>query len=324
VSENMKSNDMKRVTPRKPIILRRVPDSYYHDHQLAGVIQAVETSLFSFCFKQFPQAFSTLYSGLEKLCKNISGDKKDVLFFRSWEAAGRKLNLEEHYLFEKIELDGKPRYKFQNEWATLRNEIEHQGDSPSYDKPTARLILGSLWDAYELLFNRGYGFDLNEAMLPNTVNALNCSRSVLSDLERGGQQLDSINFVDPLVHHMRHLMSPTFNLIENFMDYDESDLHWQHMNARQEEIKNHRKELDWETIDCPCCDSSYSMFGFTARNEDPLEIHFSIFACPECNLVTRNHAIQPHLAKRLLELRLENHIVRIAGAFGEETARLVW
>lgn len=75
------------VKPREPFLLRNVPPSYYQDHQLAGVLQAIEAMLTSLCFGSYPQAFLSLYSGIEKLCKNVTGQNRHKKFHESFDSA---------------------------------------------------------------------------------------------------------------------------------------------------------------------------------------------------------------------------------------------
>ena len=315
-------NKNAKIKPRSPLIMRNVPNLYYEDHQLAGVIQAIEAALFSICFRQYPQAFLTLYSGIEKLCKNVSGQGKDSPAWKSWQAAGEKLELNNHEIFEKT--SDSNRYKFQFEWATLRNEIEHQGDSPSYDAPAARLLLGSLWDAYQLIFDRAYGFNVIDSLLPNTASIIKCSVATLRRMEIDMPIIEKVYFMNPLVCHIRNLMSPTFFSIEDFMDYSGGDQHWNHMNSWQEFIKNSRSDLEWDNLECPSCESNYSLFGFRVEGGKIIEINFSIFYCPECNLKVHNHEIEPYLAQELFSQKLKRKIPTLAGRYREANAQLVW
>ena len=72
----------KTIKPRKPFLLRS-PPQYYEDHQLASVILSVGTMLTALSFNQYPQAFITLYGGIEKLCKNVAKiDKRQNFWFK--------------------------------------------------------------------------------------------------------------------------------------------------------------------------------------------------------------------------------------------------
>ena len=303
-----------KILPRKPLILRNVPDKYYSDNQLAGVIQAVETSFFSLCFAQYPQAFMTFYSGIEKLCKNIAGLGKNHSFWKSYQAAAEKLELQDEIVFEKITLqDGKSVFRFQREWTNFRNEFEHQGDSPSYDLPAANHLLGEAWDAFRLLLNKGYNYDIEDAFLLETRDAFQISRDTKGALDSTDTEIKYPYFMHPLVQHLRHLTSPTFQTAGfDHQNCSNSHLSYDALQSWKNKIRKEKCELDWEELSCPVCNNHHAQLGYTLSGDGENGIlNFSIFTCPECSILAHDHATQPFLAENLLREQMLDLIPRI-------------
>jgi len=316
--------DEVRVRPREPLILRSVPAAYYENHQLASAVQSVEAALFSICFCQYPQAFMTMYSGLEKLCKNIAHLSKKENFHVSWEAAGKKLNLLQHPLFEKL---GEPkRFFVQSHWSSLRNDIEHQGDSPSYDLRAANLLFGSLWDAYQLFLIEGYNFNLEGSFLPDTTRSLKYTRKILQKILETTLEPSSPYFVDPLTAQLRWLTLPTFLAGEfNFEKYVNSGMLDENTNEWGKKIASQKPRLDWEKVECPVCGSAHSILGFEVYVDGSVAtLHFEAFFCPECNFTTRDNSIHPFMAEQLLSENLDKKIKNIANGFRENSLVVSW
>jgi hypothetical protein len=313
------------IRPRAPLFLRGVPSQYYNENQIASVVQAVEAALLSLCFCQYPQSFMTMYSGLEKLCKNIAGFDGKKNFRESWKAAGTDLGLLSHELFKKEIREGKEQFIVQSEWSTLRNKIEHQGDSPSYDLRSARLLLGTLWDAYELLLIKGYDFDLRCSLLLETRTAFDYTKVILSAVEREGGPRDSY-FVNPLLAHMRKLVQPTFLPWEfDYEQYFNSSQRFENLMRWQEDIKRKRPDLDWQVCCCPVCDSGNAIAGMMDGGDDEtLVLGFDCFQCPECELHIGNHEREPHHAETVLSNEMNRLGPAIAKDVGSKTYKIVW
>jgi hypothetical protein len=323
-----------QVKPRKPLILRTVPELYYTDNQLAAAIQSVEAALFSVCFRQYPQAFSTMYSGLEKLCKNSAGLDRLDNFRMSWEKAGECLELLDDPLFEKEikqitnrkgATEKREVFRYQNEWTDLRNDIEHQGDSPSYDARAASLFLGSLWDAFELILLKSRNYDLKDALLPETRRALEFTKEVLR-LTQGADFHDSLFFDEPLVCHMRKLVQPTFqDWSDDYERYFNSHTRFDGLVSWKRKIEQSRSELEWRSCDCPVCESRYSILGFMDEgDDDTLIVKFESFCCPECGISIRDHDVEPNLAQTVLYNALNELLPEIARDCGVAEAFIRW
>lgn len=322
-----------QVEPRKPLILRNVPEAYYTDNQLAAVVQSVEATLFSVCFRQYPQAFSTMYSGLEKLCKNSAGLDRTENFVTSWEKAGEKLQLHDHPLFCKeikpIDtrkgIKNKEVFRYQFEWTSLRNDIEHQGDSPSYDTQAASLLLGSLWNAFELILQKSHDYDLRDALLPETRRALEFTREVLR-LTQDVDRHDSLFFVEPLVCHMRRLVQPTFqDWSVDYERYFNSHARFDGFISWKLKIEQSRSELEWRNCDCPVCDSLNSVLGFKDEgDDDTLIVKFECFCCPECGITIQDHDKEPNLAQTVLRNAMDELLPKIANDCGLSEALIRW
>jgi hypothetical protein len=312
------------IRPRAPYFLRGVPSQYYNENQIASVVQAVEAALLSLCFCQYPQAFMTMYSGLEKLCKNIAGFHGRKNFWESWKAAGSDLGLLSHELFEKEIRDGKEQFIVQSEWSILRNKIEHLGDSPSYDLRSARLLLGTLWDAYELLLNKGYDFDLRGSLLLETRTALDYTKVILSTVERQGGPKDTY-FVKPLLAHMRTLVQPTFFPWEfDYEQYFNSSQRFENLMRWQEDIKRKRPDLAWQVCCCPVCKSAEAIAGMIeGGDDDTLVLEFDCFQCPKCGLHIGNHETEPHHAATVLSYEMNRLGPAMANDVGSKTYKIV-
>lgn len=325
-NEEGQNNYGDEMRPRNPLILVNVPDAYFSDNQLAAVIQSVEAALFSTCFRSYPQAFSTMYSGMEKLCKNISGLGKGKRFDQSWAEAGRRLNLLDHPIFRKtLDSKGEEIFVHQKEWSSLRNQIEHQGDSPSYDLQASTLLLGSLWDAFEILLENHKDYKLRSSLLPETRRAFDLTRRVLKLASRE-EAISKLFFDKPLVCHMRRLVQPTFQ------DWSFDNERYFNSNARFEDILNWRREiegarsgLDWRGCDCPVCGSAHSIFAYRDRgDEKKLMVKFENFSCPECGFLCYDHNSEPHLSRETLCEIIEALLPEIQKDCGATEAFVQW
>jgi hypothetical protein len=294
--ESTASFQSKGVRPRAPLFLANVPEKYYQDHQLAASVQAIEAALLQACFKLYPQSFSAMYSGLEKMCKNICGLGKEQGFWKGWRAVGKKYDLlNRHPLFAE---DENGRSREQQAWSKLRNEIEHQGDSPSYDMRAAQLLFSTVWDAYQLLLQVGFGFDLDRALLPETRNALELSRRTLRMCHEGSRWAVGPHYAGPLVAHMRRLVAPTFSEPRNDNNCrSELDAEYKSSQAWLRGVKHSGPDLEWEHLTCPVCREASAVFGFKPGGAGgELHVKFVIFSCPACGFTVRDDALEPHLA----------------------------
>lgn len=310
-----------KVKPREPFLLRRVPSKYYEDHQLASVIQSVEAMLTALCFNQYPQAFMTLYGGIEKLCKNVAKIDRRQNFWKSLQAASEVLNLENHDLLKKEN----KRYIYQHQWSEFRNEFEHHGDSPSFDLNAANLILGEAWETFQLILLKGKGYDIEEAFLPETLNAFKLSKETKVKINKTSTKIDYPYFMNPLVSHLRSLLSGNFAPAQfNHDRYFNSDQYMEDL----EEFKNKWSDeaWDWERIKCPACGEIYGQIGFKiVTSEDENLFLFSVFTCPsECRLVIPDHSAQPFLAEICLAESLYQEMNRIKKIFSLDELEIRW
>ena len=312
---------MKIVEPREPLLLRRVPPQYYKDHQLASVIQSVEAMLMALCFKQYPQAFLTLYGGIEKLCKNVAKIDRRQNFWESLQAASEVLNLQNHDLLKKEN----KRYIYQHQWSEFRNEFEHNGDSPSFDLNAANLILGEAWETFRLILLEGKGYDIEEAFLPETLNAFKLSKAAKEKIDKTSTEIDYPHFMSPLVSHLRWLMSGNFEPAQfnsdryfNSHHYEEDLEEWKNMWGNEAQ--------GWEEIKCPICGDLNGQIGFKITTSQEVNIFlFSVFICPsECGLVIQDHSTQPFLAEICLTEPLFKEMDRIKKSFGLDELEIRW
>ena len=309
------------IKPRAPFLLRRVPKKYYEDNQLAGVIQCVEAMLTAVCFNQYPQAFMTLYGGIEKLCKNIADLDKKQNFWESLRDASIKLNLQNHTLFEKK--SGK--YKYQQYWSDFRNEFEHHGDSPSFDLEAANLILGEAWESLKLILLKGKEFDIEEAFLPETLNAFKLSKETREKIHKTSSEIEYPYFMNPLVSHLRYLLSSNFAPAQfNYERYHNSGNYFNDLDEWKKELNNGAQ--NWESIRCPACSVDDGQFGFKViPSGDESKLFFTVFICPsECGLIIQGDNNQPFLSEICLAEPLSKKIDRIKTSFSLNNLEICW
>lgn len=317
-----------KIPPRQPLILANIPKNYYTDNQLAAVIQSIEAALFSVCFRSYPQAFSTMYSGMEKLCKNIcsakKNEKKSFKFY--WEETGKRLQLLDHPIFSKWRNAADDEvFTHQSKWTKLRNEVEHQGDSPSYDAQASILLLGSLWDAFELLLAEHHGYNLRSSLMPETERALKLTKKVL-DSVKDDERRTTLFFDKPLVCQMRRLVQPTFQ--DWGFDYERhfnSNARFEDFMQWRREIEQARPELEWRECVCPVCGSPHSILGFCDQGDDEtLILKFENFCCPECGFLCFPYDKEPHLGELSLSHSLEGLLPEIMKDCGVNEAITRW
>ena len=308
-------------TPRKPFLLRRVPPKYYQDHQLASVIQSVEAMLTALCFNQYPQAFMTLYGGIEKLCKNVAKIDKKQNFWKSLQAASEALNLQNHDLLKK-END---LYIYQKRWSDFRNEFEHHGDSPSFDLEAASLILGEAWETFRLILLKGKKYDIEEAFLPETLNAFKLSKTIKLKIDGASTKINYPYFMYPLVSHLRYSLSSNFVPAQfSHERYHNSGNYFNDLEEWKKELSN--VEQNWQKIRCPACGEDDGQIGFKiSRSEGVNILFFSVFICPsECRLVIRDHGAQPFSAEICLTEPLHREMNHIKIDFGFDDLKVRW
>lgn len=326
VDVDTRQNQRAKVRPRGPLILSSVPANYYSDNQLAAVIQSVEAALFAVCFRSYPQAFSIMYSGLEKLCKNISKLGQRPNFRDSWENAGKTLELLDHPIFSTtFDSKGMKIYALQRAWSNLRNEIEHNGDSPSYDSQAAILLFGSLWDAYELLLSTSKSFDLRSALPQETRRALDLTKEALGYYVDDNERND-VYFDKPLVCQLRSLVRPAFEEW-SFDDqrYYNSDLRFEGIRKWRSSIERSQNKLEWRDCDCPICKSPHSVLGFSDLGDDSvLIVKFEAFLGPQCNFTCLGQDREPHLAQITLRHAIENIAPEIQKDCGASKVLVRW
>lgn len=305
--------------PRSLILFRKAPKGYYENPQLAGALQQVEAAFLSLCFQQYPGALSLVVSAVEKSLKNATGmiEKKHDFY--------DVLNkFHEHYAVVPTALDRDTVKLFRR----LRNEIEHSGESPSYDLAAARAFIGPAWDCLVEVLKTGHDFDLMDALFLETRKALVITQRTRKLAAVSDVSLSGLYFMEPLVCELRHRVRPTFlPIYDDFRNPDVSgDDEFGLRNAWRKKLEKSYSEL-WIDCECPICGDIGAKISAAADSKaDVVTINFNRFRCPECGSRIDDHTKMPFLAEGSLGeviVSVSKHVLEEFG-FQETTYKVHW